>query len=166
MEEQTSPQPVVSSPVPSPEPAPTPPTQATQSVSTAHGINGPMPDELRRWSWAAFLMTWLWGISHNVWISLLSFVPFVNLFIWIYLGIKGNELAWQNRKFESVQQFHEVQKKWTQWGVGLLIVSAFIFIAMFSFIIAAFSGMYGDEIINDNSDYFNSELYQPPTDFQ
>lgn len=75
-------------------------------------MNGPMPDELKRWSWAAFLMNWLWGISHNVWIALLCFVPFLNIVMPFYLGVKGNELAWEHRKFESVEQFKEVQRKW------------------------------------------------------
>ena len=35
----------------------------------------------------------------------------------VILGVKGSEWAWQNRRFESVEQFKTVQKKWAMWGV-------------------------------------------------
>lgn len=118
---------------PAPAPAPVAPV-ATGS------LNGPMPAELNHWSWSAFLLNWIWGIAHNVWIALLMFVPFVNFFVSIYLGIKGNELAWENRKFESVDQFKAVQRIWTNWGIGIWVVSFIITIFTFSMMIALISG--------------------------
>ena len=41
----------------------------------------------------------------------------------IVLGVKGNEWAWQNRRWESVEQFKEVQRIWTKWGVIVFFVS-------------------------------------------
>ena len=40
----------------------------------------------------------------------------------IYLGLKGNELAWKNRKWHSIEEFKEVQKKWNK--------AAFVFLAV------------------------------------
>ena len=82
-----------------------------------------MPAEIRRWNWGAFLMTWLWGIAHNVWLSLLIFIPVVNIFVWIYLGMKGSELAWMHRRFDNLQQFKDVQKAWTTWGIVILAIA-------------------------------------------
>lgn len=40
----------------------------------------------------------------------------------ITLGFFGNELAWKNRKWESIEQFKAVQRAWAGWGLGLLVV--------------------------------------------
>jgi hypothetical protein len=77
-------------------------------------------------NWGAFLMAPWWGIAHNVWIALLAFLPPAALVMQIVLLIKGNEWGWQNRRFSSVQEFYEVQKKWLIAGIifgviGLLL---------------------------------------------
>lgn len=38
----------------------------------------------------------------------------------VILGIKGRELAWKNNKWESIEHFNRVQKKWSFWGVLLI----------------------------------------------
>lgn len=109
--------------------APAAPT-GVAAASVAGGLNGAFPAELHGWNWGAFLLTWIWGIGNSVWISLiilLSFIPIVGwiaaLVVWIMLGAKGNEWAWQHRKFESVEQFKAVQQAWTKWAVGIFLVS-------------------------------------------
>jgi len=85
------------------------------------GTGGPVPEEIKGWNWGAFWLHWIWGIGNSVWIS---FVVLVLGPIWqIYLGVKGNELAWQNRKFESVQQFKDTQAAWAKWGWIIFIIS-------------------------------------------
>lgn len=44
------------------------------------------------------------------------------------LGLKGNEMAWQNKKWDSVEHFHAVQRKWALWTA---IVYALIFVLAF-----------------------------------
>ena len=85
-----------------------------------------VPPEIRHWSWAGFLMNWWWAVWMNTWIGLLALVPGLGFVMAIVLGAKGNEWAWQNRKWESVEQFNEVQRIWTRWGVGLLIAGVVI----------------------------------------
>lgn len=123
-------QPVQSAPtsVQPPAPAPTPvqapqPTVPTGIPATGNlSINGPFPQELDGWNWGAFLLNWMWAIGNSVWIGLLMFVPFVNMVMPFYLGAKGNQLAWEHRKFASVQQFKDVQNAWKSWGFILIIV--------------------------------------------
>ena len=79
-----------------------------------------MPKELRGWNWGAFLLNIIWGIGNRTYIALLMFVPFVNLVMAFVLGAKGNEWAWQNRQWESVEQFKAVQKAWAIWGFVIL----------------------------------------------
>jgi hypothetical protein len=39
----------------------------------------------------------------------------------IYLGVKGRELAWQNKRWESVEHFNSVQRRWSIWGLILIV---------------------------------------------
>jgi hypothetical protein len=99
--------------------------------SSGQGASAVVPPEIATgFNWGAFLMNWIWGLGHSVWIALVAlvvgFVPViggvVSLGFCIYLGMKGNELAWRNRRFESIEQFRAVQAAWTKWGIILLVV--------------------------------------------
>lgn len=85
-------------------------------------IEDSVPDEIKGWSWGAFFLNWIWGVGNNTYRAFWVFVPYVNLIMIIYLGLKGNELAWKHKKWESIEQFKKVQKKWT--------TAAFIFLAV------------------------------------
>lgn len=101
------------------------PTEPSDGENSS-GMHGSVPAEIMGgWNWGAFLLGWIWGIGHSVWIALLAFIvpwPIME----IILGVKGNEWAWQNRRFESVEHFKEVQRKWTIWGVIIYIISLFV----------------------------------------
>lgn len=114
--------------------------------NSGQGAGTPVPPELRGWSWAGFLMNGFWAIPHRVWtgIVLCLLLPcvgkgvevFTGLEVYhtaghvlqligaIVLGIKGNAWAWQNRRWESVQQFRDTQRVWVIWG--LVLVGAMI----------------------------------------
>ncbi|MCL0038599.1 hypothetical protein M1N10_06280 [Thermodesulfovibrionales bacterium] len=81
-----------------------------------------IPDEIKGWNWGAFLLSWIWAIGNSTWIGLLALIPYVGLVMMIILGVKGNEWAWKNRKWESVEHFKRVQKAWAQWGFGILLL--------------------------------------------
>lgn len=90
---------------------------AAQHRSTA----GTLPDGIAGWSWGAFLLNWIWAIGNRTWIGLLALIPYAGLGVAIWLGIKGREMAWASKPWESVEHFNRVQKKWSQWGIGLAI---------------------------------------------
>lgn len=81
-----------------------------------------VPEEIKGWNWGAAGLTWIWGISQGVWISLLAFIPLVNIVMWIVLGLKGNEWAWKSQKWESVDAFVSYQRKWKPWGIAFFII--------------------------------------------
>ena len=95
-----------------------------------------VPLEILHWNWGAFTLTWIWGLGNKVYISLLSFVPVIGLFIPFLLGWKGNEWAWKNKKWENVEHFKKVQKKWFIGAMAVcfvsLLVSIFSISKMFS----------------------------------
>jgi hypothetical protein len=92
------------------------------------GVGGPAPPLVLRmgWSWGALLAGWLWAVCNGVWIGLLDLVLMANPVIWVafrlVLGGKGNEWAWQNRRFGSVAHFARVQRRWAQFG-GLVLAA-------------------------------------------
>jgi len=67
------------------------------------------------------------GIGNNVWWSFLVFVPYLGALVmpWI-LAFKGNEWAWQNRRWESVEHFKRVQHTWMIWGLWITIAVTLI----------------------------------------
>lgn len=80
-----------------------------------------LPDGVKGWSWGAFLLNWIWAIGNKTWIGVLAIIPYVGFIVTIYLGIKGRELAWQNKRWDSVEHFQQVQKKWSFWGVVVFL---------------------------------------------
>jgi hypothetical protein len=35
----------------------------------------PIPPEIDRWNWGAFLLNWIWGVGNNTFIGLLTLIP-------------------------------------------------------------------------------------------
>ena len=96
------------------------------------GESSVIPPEAKGWNWGAFGLSILWGIYYNVWISLWCFVPIVGFFVSIYLGVKGNELAWKKNGWISVDDFQKAQKKWQAWGIIAFILSILYVLGSFS----------------------------------
>jgi hypothetical protein len=87
---------------------------------------GAMPAELDKWNWAAFLWGPVWAIGHNVWIGLLTLVPYVGLVMIFVQGAKGNRWAWEKNRYDSPERYVAKQKKWVQaWF--LLLGGIFVF---------------------------------------
>ena len=95
----------------------------------------PVPPEVDRWNWGAFLLNWIWGIGNNTWIALLALVPFFGL-VWIFvLGAKGSAWAWKNKQWESVGQFRRVQRTWA-------IVGVVVWLLVIALAVASFHGVW------------------------
>lgn len=87
------------------------------------GMNqDPVPDGVKGWSWGAFSLNWIWAIFNKTYIGLLTLIPYVGFVMAFYLGFKGRELAWKNKRWDSLEHFNEVQRKWSIWGVIFLVI--------------------------------------------
>lgn len=95
---------------------PTAPAPAPQT-------DGGIPDGVKGWSWGAFLLNWIWAIGNRSWIGLLAMVPYVGWIMAFWLGFKGREMAWKNKQWDSLEHFNRVQRKWSQWGIGITIAA-------------------------------------------
>jgi ribose/xylose/arabinose/galactoside ABC-type transport system permease subunit len=86
-----------------------------------------MPSEIKEWNWGAFTFGWLWGVCNGVLVSLLCLIPFVSLVMVFVLGAKGNEWAWQSKRWESIEHFRKTQRTWRNWAIVILVLN-FIFV--------------------------------------
>lgn len=101
------------------------------SVENTSGTrDAEIPPEIKKWNWAAFLMPAVWGLFSGVPYTAILFgaallPPMVQLIVMVvvsvFLGAKGNELAWRGKKWRSVEHFKAFQKQWTSWAVKLTI---------------------------------------------
>ena len=101
----------------------TPPVASLQMASENNSGQGKvddLPEGIKGFSWGAFLLSWIWAIGNSTWIGLLALVPYVGFIVSIYLGFKGREMAWQNKRWDSVEHFQRVQKQWSFWGVLII----------------------------------------------
>lgn len=107
-----------------------PPVQGGYAVMpNTSGTLGPIPPEIMamRWSWAGFFWNWLWMCNNGLagarlLLFISCFIPYVNVISVIYLGINGNQLAWQYRRFESIDHFKRVQSVWAKWALWLFLI--------------------------------------------
>src|SRR5450631_362559 len=105
-------------------------------TSSAPSLPAPIPPEIDRWNWGAFLLSWIWGIGNNTLIALLALIPFVGFVMVFVLGAKGSAWAWSNKRWESVAHFKRVQRNWAIAGVVFWLALIGFFTALY-FIIAA-----------------------------
>ena len=106
--------------------APNADLSTTSTIENNSGMKeDTFPDGVKGWSWGGFLLNWIWAIGNKTWIGLLAFVPYIGLIVSIYLGIKGRELAWKNKKWDSLEHFNQVQRSWTKWSL-IVIVGALV----------------------------------------
>ncbi len=90
------------------------------------GKEAVIPEGVKGWSWGAFLLNWIWAVGNKSYIGLLALVPYIGFIVAIYLGIKGRELAWRNKAWDDLEHFNRVQKRWSAWGVGVVVVPALL----------------------------------------
>lgn len=99
--------------------------------NSGQGKPAALPPQLHGWNWGAFFLTWIWGIGNNTTIAFLTWIPLANFVMIFMLVAKGNEWAWQNKRWESIEHFKKVQKLWAVWGFAIFILAMlFLFIVI------------------------------------
>lgn len=87
----------------------------------------------KKFNWGACLMGWIWGIFNKSWITLiqipLGLIPkygwILGIICGIWFGVKGNEWALKNKKFDNLQEFNKYQKKFViAYLIIIMLVSA------------------------------------------
>ena len=117
---------------------------------SGHGNFFEVPLEIKKWNWGAFWTTFIWGYFNDTFISLLIFVPVINIFIPFYLGFKGNELSWQNKRWENMEVFLKAQRKW-----GIIGWITFVVVAILATLITV-----NNSSVREQDEYIKSETYR------
>ena len=94
-------------------------------------VSAEIPPELDRWNWGAFLLNWIWGIGNETFIALLTLVPGLGIIMMFVLGFKGSRWAWRNGRWDSIEHFKRVQRRWAIWGVVVWLGAIVLFGALF-----------------------------------
>lgn len=88
--------------------------------------------KLIRFNWGAFLGTWIWGVFNKAPMTLWM-LPLSLTFSWfpfmLICGLKGNEWAVNNEKYENLEAFHRAQEKQAAvWAVlaPILLIAGFL----------------------------------------
>jgi hypothetical protein len=133
-------------------------------MSSPYANSAPIPREIDRWNWGAFLLSWIWGIGNNTFIALLALVPFVNLVMIFVLGAKGSAWAWRNKQWDSVEHFRRVQRRWAIAGVVFWIALVGLMVALYFAISAAFksSDVYQQAMAKVSANAEALEILGPP----
>jgi hypothetical protein len=120
----------------------------TPQNTSGMGKMAPAPPEVAGLCWSGFVFSWIWGVFNGVLISLLAFVPFVGWVMpWVLL-FKGNEWAWQGKRWNSVEHFKDVQHKWTIAALIFLAVAVVLAILWVILIIVTGGFSYSVEYSN------------------
>lgn len=94
-------------------------------------IDESVPESIKGWNWGAFFLHGIWGLGNKTYIALLAFVPVVNVPVMIFLGLKGNEIAWKNKEWDSIEHFKTVQRNWNV--AGMATFSIYIIVVLIEF---------------------------------
>lgn len=86
------------------------------------------PEEIKGWNWGAFFLNGFWGLGNRTYFALLAFIPILNIFVMVILGFKGNEMAWKNKEWESIEHFKSVQNNWSRAGLVAFSLYVIIFL--------------------------------------
>jgi len=107
------------------------PAEKTVENTSGQGKQALVPPEVDRWNWGAFILNWIWGLAHNTPLALLAFVPCVNFVMPFVLGLRGSAWAWQNKRWESVEQFRKAQRQWALAGFAIVGASILFMVGIF-----------------------------------
>ncbi|AVH74696.1 hypothetical protein [Weissella koreensis] len=81
------------------------------------------PQEVKGWSWGAFMFSWIWGFGNKSYLTFFTLIPIFG-FIWRFVcGFKGNDWAWKKGNYSSVDEFKKVQSTWNRAGLFLFILA-------------------------------------------
>lgn len=106
---------------------------AAPQNTSGQGRSAILPEALRGWNWGAFFFGWLWGVFNSTWIALLAATPYVGIVMHVVLGVKGNEWAWANKRWDSIEHFKRTQ---TNWGVAALVALVIGVIILVTFLLS------------------------------
>lgn len=84
-------------------------------------------------NWGAFFLPTIYGLWHKLYFwAVLGLIPYLNFVLAIVFGLRANELAWEQEKYKTEEEFSESQRKWNDCGImiGWIILALGIIIGI------------------------------------
>lgn len=115
-------------------------------------VTSKFPYDFRReFNWGAFFGTWIWGIVnksyYTFWYWILWWTP-IGFYYKLICGLKGNEWAYKNRNWESVEQFNRAQEKQT---LVFTILSVLVFPVLMFILVLAIACIIGLSVATEQN---------------
>lgn len=121
--------------------------QAVQCPKCGHTLNGEVNtpslmemEEIKKFNWGAFGLWPIWGFANGMWWLFLvnivigwlpaTAVSSMYIIMSVYMGMKGGELAWKNKKWRSISHFINVQNSWKIWGIVCFALTIVLFVVL------------------------------------
>lgn len=92
------------------------------SNKSGHGEMTEYPEGIAKWNWGAFFLSVFWGMGNKSYIALLTLLPIGCFVMPFVLGANGNQMAWKYKRWDSVEHFLRIQKRWSIAGWLMLVV--------------------------------------------
>ncbi|HEY3267030.1 MAG TPA: RING finger protein [Armatimonadota bacterium] len=121
-----------------------PSAQGYNYAAGSYAGGQPTAADLGGWNWGAFMFSWIWGLNHRAYWTLLALVPYIGLVVAIVSGVMGNRWAWESGRFSSVQEMQATQNVWRTWAIVFFALSLLFggLIGVIAVIAAARSSSY------------------------
>jgi hypothetical protein len=114
--------------------------EASADENTSGTRSARLPQSARGWNTAAFLIGPVWGPVNGVWLGVVGLTVLVipesvltlglritlYLAYGVFLGFRGNEMAWRARRWVSLEQFQKVQQQWMLLALVVNLVMLFM----------------------------------------
>lgn len=107
--------------------------------------SGDISEQLKGFNLGAFGLFWVWAFAHRLYLwgilgLLFWIMPIIGIIpgfaIALYLGIKGNRLAWESKTYQNLPQFKDAQRTWSIVGGVILGLRILVFVPMVSIMAA------------------------------
>ena len=113
-------------------------------------------------NWGAFFGTWIWGLFNSsyktLWQIILFYTPFSFNYA-LFCGLKGNEWAYKNKNYKSVDEFNKKQQTQT-FIFAILAVLSYVLITAFIIVVIFFSLMISSKSSNTQTTPQNGSQVQ------
>ncbi len=98
------------------------------------------------WSWGAFFLGFIWALAsrlylYGVLMFVASFIPLVNLVVWIYFAIAGKKLSWEKGHWESFELFEKRQRLLSKIGAIVFVVAVMLAVLLSVYTTMRFTAM-------------------------
>ena len=102
-------------------------------INNTEGLNPEQVKFTQKWSWGAFFIAFIWAFAsklylYGILLFITSFIPIVNLIVFIVFGVKGRSIVWNNTEWNNFEDYKKRQKLLDTIGYSLFLLGILIMV--------------------------------------